>query len=76
MQQNRRGRFCIYPTWNWRDHQGQGAALQPIRGLARSHRIFTALRGCAVPVGAGKPANGAQRAPRNTVTSGQNDPVP
>ncbi|MNG98060.1 hypothetical protein D3C76_655520 [compost metagenome] len=35
-----------------------GALLHwPLRGLARSHRDRTNIESCAVPVGAGKPAN-------------------
>ncbi|TRZ63429.1 hypothetical protein DZA28_27260 [Pseudomonas alloputida] len=36
---------------------------RPLRGHARSHRFTTGFRTCAVPVGAGVPANGPQSGP-------------
>ncbi|RIZ45805.1 hypothetical protein CIK02_01405 [Pseudomonas putida] len=37
---------------------------RPFRGHARFHRFTTGARACAVPVGAGVPANGPQSGPR------------
>ncbi|PTU52318.1 hypothetical protein DBB42_10065 [Pseudomonas plecoglossicida] len=39
--------------------------LWPLRGHARSHRIFTILKSCTVPVGAGVPAKGVRSAPND-----------
>ncbi|RCL21380.1 hypothetical protein C6A77_22555 [Pseudomonas sp. AFG_SD02_1510_Pfu_092] len=36
---------------------GRCCLCWPVRGLARSHRDHTVSQTCAVPVGAGKPAN-------------------